>query len=1001
MDFKAPNTDTLTAEKLELTNQKLIDYLNQSQNQEAAKYVQFLTKNLNKDKKNTDTSKYDKLLYVNQKILKVLEKIEKNMIDEQDTSIKHPSKFFELFSGSGVEKSLQALMDLNTSSSSSDLDLGYFQRSKKPKPLKTPKTGKKTKKPKPKKSSKSKKSSKDKDTKSTKKTSTSDVKKPSPNDTKPKPKPKDAVQSAKEAANKTKVPKEPKFNPSQFTKGGAKTGLKSFSKLAGPAAVAVDAAFTAIDYVNADSDAERTEALAAGAASTAGGIAGAVALSWIPVLGPIAGYALGSWIGGKFGGNLARLFTDPEDEIPDEVTSMGPEAELEYLNNILIPLYQNSPDIKESDKQEALRSLNKYKSELQSRIARGFTQEEKDDFTMAKLETNGVFEKNLFGDSEILDWDKVQKCSIKDLDLLINYDDWDDDTLDKLKQVKLLKENQQSEKESSTTSSIDSINKAIQAEKEKLQKAVESQDTLEVQKIQSTLEALDEAKQTAMASKNDTKKTIETKQSALQPSKKIASTSSKSNFDINNQVREAELKRQKDEAQRLKALAGFGPLALGSALNYQTPENRAISEAAMQAISEIKPSGKKFNPDADLGVLSSTYESNGDPGCISSGAKDAGGKSYGAWQIASKTGTLMEYINFAKDTYPELTTASPASVDFDAIWKAIAQKDPQGFLQNQYEFIKKTHFDPVLQYARSRGLDTSNRAVLSALWSQSVQHGYEGNKKIIDNTLAAISGSKDPETIIRALYSARSKYVSGLDMDPDTKASVLNRYVNETSDAIAMNNQIQTGVLGNEVPGLTEGTESVSSSSSESSSVESVESVESSPTVIPETPDEPVKPKKGDTEDRIEEEEKNREKADKLIDVIKKVDIEIGENYKLLNKFKGTTNELKLKKNIVGLLDLRSKLSDNLAQLGYKGNLPKFEDYASKYEVNTPEVNKSNSEVAIENISNNLSNNTVNNLSSTTVVNVNNQTPQGNSTPQRKDNMTEPNLCESAFNNNL
>ena len=45
--FKSPDTDTLTAEKINLTNSKIIDYLVQSGNIEAAKYVRFLISNLN------------------------------------------------------------------------------------------------------------------------------------------------------------------------------------------------------------------------------------------------------------------------------------------------------------------------------------------------------------------------------------------------------------------------------------------------------------------------------------------------------------------------------------------------------------------------------------------------------------------------------------------------------------------------------------------------------------------------------------------------------------------------------------------------------------------------------------------------------------------------------------------------------------------------------------------------------------------------------------------
>ena len=45
-----------------------------------------------------------------------------------------------------------------------------------------------------------------------------------------------------------------------------------------------------------------------------------------------------------------------------------------------------------------------------------------------------------------------------------------------------------------------------------------------------------------------------------------------------------------------------------------------------------------------LGDLSALYESNGDPGCVSTGYGDLGGISYGAYQLASNTGSVEEFI---------------------------------------------------------------------------------------------------------------------------------------------------------------------------------------------------------------------------------------------------------------------------------------------------------------------------------------------------------------------
>lgn len=47
-----------------------------------------------------------------------------------------------------------------------------------------------------------------------------------------------------------------------------------------------------------------------------------------------------------------------------------------------------------------------------------------------------------------------------------------------------------------------------------------------------------------------------------------------------------------------------------------------------------------------LGDLSKRYESNGNPGCISSGLGDAGGKSYGMYQMSSRMGVVDDYIQW-------------------------------------------------------------------------------------------------------------------------------------------------------------------------------------------------------------------------------------------------------------------------------------------------------------------------------------------------------------------
>ena len=85
--FKKPNFDTLTESRQKVYTSKLLTYLSDNGEPDAAEYLNFLLQ----QKDETVSGKIDtsKLESIDGKILKVLEKIEENMIDEQDTRIRH------------------------------------------------------------------------------------------------------------------------------------------------------------------------------------------------------------------------------------------------------------------------------------------------------------------------------------------------------------------------------------------------------------------------------------------------------------------------------------------------------------------------------------------------------------------------------------------------------------------------------------------------------------------------------------------------------------------------------------------------------------------------------------------------------------------------------------------------------------------------------------------------------------------------------------------------
>lgn len=214
-------------------------------------------------------------------------------------------------------------------------------------------------------------------------------------------------------------------------------------------------------------------------------------------------------------------------------------------------------------------------------------------------------------------------------------------------------------------------------------------------------------------------------------------------------------------------------------------------------ISKIKKDGKEFfqytppkvsleeakssmTADTGLGSASRKYESgNRGVHMVSTGAGDAGGVSYGSHQLASKTGTMANFLS-SPDGAPyasRFAGLKPGSSGFNAVYRQIANDDPKGFETAQHAFITRTHYDPAKNYAAKLGYDTSDRRVQEALFSIGVQHG--GANKII---AAAGSGAgRSPEEQVHALFNARRNYV-----DQQGLSYLKSRYASEERDVLAV-----------------------------------------------------------------------------------------------------------------------------------------------------------------------------------------------------------------------
>jgi len=195
-----------------------------------------------------------------------------------------------------------------------------------------------------------------------------------------------------------------------------------------------------------------------------------------------------------------------------------------------------------------------------------------------------------------------------------------------------------------------------------------------------------------------------------------------------------------------------------------------------------------------LGKVSGKYES-GTKGVAAisggMGGKDPGGISYGKYQLATKTGTMAAFLasTEAKAFSEKFKGLQPGTPEFNEVYRKVAAEDPVNFGQAQHDYIERTLYKPVQDFAAKSGFDTSNPAVAEALFSQSVQHGLGGNKKIITNAATIAGPNSTTDEQVRALYKSRSDYVSGLNLDAKVKAGILKRYEDESKDVLRISQE--------------------------------------------------------------------------------------------------------------------------------------------------------------------------------------------------------------------
>lgn len=197
-----------------------------------------------------------------------------------------------------------------------------------------------------------------------------------------------------------------------------------------------------------------------------------------------------------------------------------------------------------------------------------------------------------------------------------------------------------------------------------------------------------------------------------------------------------------------------------------------------------------------LGALSGQYESNGDPGSVSSGIGDNGGVSYGVWQLSSKVGSLSSFMLWlSSENLTFFNTLDGArkldggayGTNFNTNWKTLGKDYYHEFYELQHKYIKSKYYDVLLKYLMSTGNYESRLrsfAVRNVLWSTAVQHGSSGASNIV-NKFKTVT---DINQFIDKIYTERSNVDVYFSLSPTLHDSLIKRFLNEKADALKVYN---------------------------------------------------------------------------------------------------------------------------------------------------------------------------------------------------------------------
>ena len=454
-------------------------------------------------------------------------------------------------------------------------------------------------------------------------------------------------------------------------------------------------------YVNAECEADRMDAIASTAGALSGAWAGAqvgaLAGAWAGPIGMAAGALIGAGIGAVAGSALGLWLSGklktPLDLIPDKFKNRGPQIEYVYIETKLLPLVNDMPYESDEDYNEAFDTVEKRMIELVEEMKKAPTEEQQKEWDKNKLINEDVITDNWsFSFNGIKDWEKVENLSDSDLDILLNDAKLTSLDKDRVREIKFMRNAKTNTEAQTAVSAIDRVNQAIAAERKRLEE-YRKENTFDsfsgfefesdnYRRSLKTIEQLQQVKKTMLsqAEKGDYK--------SIELDEKFR--------DVNNNAVKQFNSLTLQNTSLAERLANINIDADSYATQWATSysSHKDISKSAIADFSSIKAADIEFNKNDHLGFVSGEFESGGNPGVI---AKDNIGYAYGAWQMNSQVGALRDFVKSLKndERFARLAELKIDSPEFQDEWARVAKAYPNAFLEKQHEFIKENKFNPV------------------------------------------------------------------------------------------------------------------------------------------------------------------------------------------------------------------------------------------------------------------------------------------------------------------